>query len=511
MRKELIVVIDAGTTGLRTMIFDTNGSEVGREYQEYQSYFPKPAWVEQNAAEWWQAACSTSKKVLKRTKVNPAAVIGISVTNQRETIVPVDETGTPLRRALVWQDRRTIPECQCIEDKIGSEEIYRITGLTVDPYFSASKILCIKGNEPTIFAETYKFLLVHDFLEMKLSDQFITDWSNASRTMLFDIEKHAWSEKICEDLEIPIEKMPDPVPPGERIGELTKKAAEETGFSAGTPIISGAGDQQAGAMGLGVVSPGRLSCTTGTGTFLTAFLKKPLRDPEKRVLCSCHAVPGAWVMEASMFTTGAVYRWFRDQLSQYEKEEAKQKAIDPYKLLDEEAMQSPLGSNGLIIIPHFAGAGAPHWNPFSRGIIAGLAIGHTRNDLIRAIMESISFEIRKNIDVMRSLNIPTTEVRVTGGMTRSALFNEIQADVYGLQTLLSSTEEATALGTAMLVLKGTGIYKSFEEITDKVVKITDIKTPNPQNHEKYNKIFDLSKKIYETLQSNGIYKDFYEL
>jgi len=511
MGKELIVVIDAGTTGLRTMIFDMNGSELGRAYQEYQSYFPKPAWVEQNAVEWWQAACSTAKKVLRKTKINPAAIVGISVTNQRETIVPVDKVGNPLRRALVWQDRRTIPECQCIDDKLGSDEIYRITGLTIDPYFSASKILYIKENEPIIFSETYKFLLVHDFLEMKLSDQFITDWSNASRTMLFDIEKHAWSEKICEDLEIPIEKMPDPFPPGEGIGELTKKAAAETGFSVGTPIISGAGDQQAGAMGLGVVSSGRLSCTTGTGTFLTAFLKRPLRDPEKRVLCSCHAVPDAWVMEASMFTTGAVYRWFRDQLSQYEKESAKQKEIDPYELLDEEAMQSPVGSNGLLMIPHFAGAGAPHWNPFSRGIIAGLAIGHTRNDLIRAIMEGISFEIRKNIEVMRSLKIPTTEVRITGGMTRSTLFNQIQADVYGLRTLLSSTEEATALGTAMLVLKGAKIYKSFEEIAEKVVKISDIKAPDSQNHEKYNRIFVLSKKIYETLQNNGVYNDLYEL
>ncbi len=511
MGKELIVVIDAGTTGLRTMIFDTNGLEVGRDYQEYQSYFPKPAWVEQNAEEWWQAVCRTSKNVLKKTKINPADCIGISVTNQRETIVPVDKTGKPLRRALVWQDRRTIPECKRIEEVIGSEEIYRITGLTIDPYFSASKILFIKDHEPAIFSNTYKFLLVHDFIEMKLSDRFITDWSNASRTMLFDIEKNVWSKKICENLEIPLEKMPDPFPPGERIGDLSKEAAAEMGFKEGTPIISGAGDQQAGAMGLGVVSSGRISCTTGTGTFLTAFLKTPLRDPQKRVLCSCHAVAGTWVMEASMFTTGAIYRWFRDQLSQHQKEKAKQKRVDPYEVLNEEAIQSSIGSNGVIIIPHFAGAGAPHWNPYSRGVIAGLAIGNTRSDLIRAIMESISFEIRKNVEVMRSLNIPINEVRVTGGMTRSSLFNQIQADVYGLRTLLSSTEEATALGTAMLVLKGARICKTCEEIAERVVKISDTKTPNPQNHEKYNKLFNLAKKIYDTLQQNNIYKDFYEL
>lgn len=511
MGKELVVVIDAGTTGLRTMIFDTTGLELGRDYQEYQSYFPKPTWVEQNADDWWYAVCHTAKNVIKKTKINPVDCVGISVTNQRETIVPVDKMGRTLRKALVWQDRRTIEQCKRIEEEIGREEIYRITGLTIDPYFSASKILFIKEHEPSIFSKTYKFLLVHDFIEMKLSDQFITDWSNASRTMLFDIEKNAWSKKICEPLEIPSEKMPEPFPPGEQIGELSKKAASETGFEAGTPIISGAGDQQAAAMGLGVVTSGRVSCTTGTGTFLSAFLKRPLRDPQKRVLCSCHAVAGTWVMEASMFTTGSIYRWFRDQLSQQQKEKAKEKGIDPYVLLDEEALQSPLGSNGIMMIPHFAGAGAPHWNPYSRGVIAGLALGNTRNDLIRAIMESICFEIRKNIEVMRSLKIPVDEVRVTGGMTRSSLFNQIQADIYGLPTLISSTEEATALGTAMLVLKGAKICKTCEEVAERVVKISDMKTPNSQNHEKYNKLFELSNKLYNTLQQNNIYQDFYDL
>ena len=416
-----------------------------------------------------------------------------------------------MRRALVWQDRRTIPECEHIKEILGNEKIYEVTGLTIDPYFSASKILFIKQHESDIFSRTHKFLLVHDFIEMKFSGKFITDWSNASRTMLFDIETHEWSREICDKLEIPVEKMPKSYPSGHIIGEVTKKAAEDTGFVEGTLIISGAGDQQAGALGLGVVSPGRLSCTTGTGTFLLAFLNKPLRDSQKRVLCSCHAVPEAWIMEASMFTTGSLYRWFRDQMSQYEKFKAEQQGIDPYELLNEEAAQAPPGANKIIIIPHFAGAGAPHWNPYSRGIIAGLALGHTRNDVIRAIMESICFEIKKNILVMRDMNIQTTEMRVTGGMTRSRIFNQIQADVYGTKVLLSSTEEATALGTAMLVLKGTKIYKSYEEIAENLVKIRETLTPESANQEKYNKIFDLSVKIYEALHQNNIFRELNEL
>ncbi|MFX0139585.1 MAG: xylulokinase [Candidatus Hodarchaeota archaeon] len=506
MAQDLVCVIDAGTTGLRTMIFDTNGNEINRAYQEYQSYYPMPAWVEQDANDWWEAVCNTSKQVLK--KINPSDIVGIGVTNQRETIVPVDETGNPLRRALVWQDRRTIPECNYIREEIGEDEVYKITGLTIDPYFSSSKIIHVKDQHPDIFSKTFKFLLVHDYIEMKLSEKFITDWSNASRTMLFDIEKHEWSKKICDKLEIPIEKMPQTYPSGEIIGEVMKNAAKQTGFIEGTPIISGGGDQQLGALGLGVIKSGQISCTTGTGTFILAFLNKPLRDPQKRVLCSCHAVPKTWVLEASIFTTGSVYRWFRDQFSQYEKELAKKQDKDPYELLNEEAAKSPVGSNGIILIPHFAGAGAPHWNPYSRGIIAGLALGHSRNDLIRAIMESICFEIKKNIVVMQKLNIQTSEIRITGGMTRSNIFNQIQTDVYGLPILHSETEEATALGAAMLVLKGTKIYETYEDITKKVVKISETKNPNNENHKKYSKIFNLSNKIYDIFQKNNLYKDF---
>jgi len=511
MRKELIAVIDAGTTGLRTIIFDTNGGEVGRDYQEYQSFFPKPAWVEQNADDWWRAVCTTAKNVIRKTKIDPNDIVGLSVTNQRETIVPVDEAGNPLRNALVWQDRRTIPECKDIEMVLGNNKIYEITGLTIDPYFSSSKILFVKKHQPAIFKQTHKFLLVHDFIEMRLSENYVTDWSNASRTMLFDIERHEWSKEICEKLEIPIEKLPEPHPSGKIIGTLTKAAAVATGLKEGTPIVSGVGDQQAGAMGLGVISSGRLSCTTGTGTFLLAFLEKPLRDVHKRALCSCHGIPNTWVMEASIFTTGSVYRWFRDQMSVHEKEEAKNLEIDPYELLNKQAAQASVGSNGIIIIPHFAGAGAPYWNPYSRGIIAGLALGHSRKDVIRAIMESICIEIRKNIEIMRELNIPTAEVRITGGMTRSKTFNQIQADVYGVPVLSSRTEEATALGTAMLVLKATNIYKSYEEIASKIVKIKETMTPNIKNHKTYNKVFNLSKKLYNVIQESGFYQELSEL
>ncbi len=289
MTKEYLLVIDAGTTGLRTIIYDSSGNQISLAYQEYSSKFPSPVMVEQDAMDWWKATKETSARAFKAKDITPEHVIAICVTNQRETIVPVDENGIPLHNAIVWQDRRTIEECEWINNKIGIDTINRITGLTIDPYFSASKIMWLKKHKPEIFKKTHKILLVHDYLEMKLTDVYITDWSNASRTMLFDIGKNEWSKQLTEKLEIPIEIMPKAVPSAQKIGEVTKQVEKETSFVAGTPVISGGGDQQCAAVGLGVINTGRVKITTGTGSFILAHLDSLIRDEKRRVVTSCHS------------------------------------------------------------------------------------------------------------------------------------------------------------------------------------------------------------------------------
>jgi len=512
--KVYLAAIDAGTTGERTVIFDTQGNIVAWKYLEHPSYFPKPAWVEQEAADWWNGVYKTSRAVLKEAEdkeVTPDMIAGVSVTNQRETIVPVDEGAEPLHRALVWQDRRTIPQCQWIKGRIGEDTVYRITGLMVDPYFSAPKILWIKENKPEIYGKTHKFLLVHDYLIAKLAQVFVTGWDNASRTMLFDIRRLRWSDKLLNGMEIDAEKLPEPHPSGRRIGEITREAAEETGFAEGTPVICGGGDQQCGAIGVGVVRQGRIKATTGTGTFILSFLDKPSLDPKRRVLCSCHGVPGKWVQEASMFSTGTIYRWFRDQFGHLEKMMAEFVEADPYEMLNREAAASPAGSKGILLLPHFVGAGAPYWNPYARGALVGLALGHTRSDLIRAILEGVALEIRKNIEVMKELGTPLEEMRVTGGATRNPNFNQIQSDVYGLPVLRGRVEESTALGCAILAGVGTGIFKGVPEAADRMVQIVERYEPRLENKEIYDKLFEIHKKIYWALEKTGVYQDLANL
>ncbi len=497
---QLIAAIDVGTTGTRTIIFDIYGTILNSAYEEYPSITPKPAWVEQDAKRWWRAACATSKKVLRTNSVNTQDILAVVVTNQRETIVPLDKAGEPLYNAIVWQDRRTTRQCEAINKTIGAKEIYRTTGLTIDPYFSAPKILWLKDHKTRIFKKTHKFAIVNDYIVHKLTGAFLTDHSNASRTMLFDIKKFNWSEPICEQLGIDIEKLPQPFESGTNIGELSTKAAYDTGLKAHTPVVVGGGDQQCAALGLGVTQEGLVCATTGTGTFILAPLAEPKLDPKMRMLCSASVLPKQWVLEGSIFTTGAVYRWFRDNFAGEMKFEAEKLGIDVYELMNQEVENAEAGAQGLLLIPHFAGAGAPYWDPNARGMLSGLALGHTKRDILRAIIEGICYEIKNSLEVFSELGINIRELRIAGGATRAKIWNQLQADIYGLPVVKTAYEETTALGAAILGTVGLGIYASPLDAVNNMVKLKTKFRPRSKLKKFYINQYLKHKKLYEKLR-----------
>ncbi|MFX1311274.1 MAG: FGGY-family carbohydrate kinase, partial [Promethearchaeota archaeon] len=457
---------------------------------------------------WWESIKKTIERAIKKSGIDKTEIVSLSVTNQRETIVPVDKEGNPLHNALVWQDRRTIDQVEYIKKKIGIDKIYKTTGLTIDPYFSATKILWFKDKKPEIYQKTHKFLLVSDFIIYKLTGTFCTDHSNASRTMLFDIRKLRYSDEIATDLEIDLDKMPTTIESGVEIGEIT---TDETLFDKKTLVVSGAGDQQSAALGVGVVSPGEIKCTTGTGSFILAFLSEPNFDPEKRVLCSCHAVPGTWVQEASIFTSGATLRWFRDQVGDSECLIAEEKGLDAYEIIISEAEQSPIGANGLILIPHLVGAGAPHWNPFAKGIIFGLSLGHKRKDLYRAVLEGVAFEVRKNIEVFKKIGIDPKELKLTGGGSRSDLWNQIFSDVLGIPCIRNEIEESTSLGAAILAASGAGLFPDVAKAAKNLCKVDKRWTPSEERYKFYDKLYNFSYELYNILDYENFYKKFNNL
>ena len=503
-----VAALDLGTTGCRTFIFDLAGSIIASDYQEWQSFYPSPSFVEQDADVWWNSLKITIEKAIKKSGIDKTEIVSLSVTNQRETIVPVDRQGNPLHNALVWQDRRTTEQVDFIKKHIGVDKIYNITGLTIDPYFSAPKILWFKDKKPNIYQKTHKFLLVSDYIIHKLTGKYVSDFSNLSRTMLFDIKKLKYSEDIASELEIDLDKMPEAIESGIDIGEIV---TDETLFDKKTLVVTGAGDQQSAALGVGVVSLGDIKCTTGTGSFILAYLDKPKFDPEKRVICSCHAVPGSWVQEASIFTSGATLRWFRDQVGKAECLVAEEIGQDPYENMISEAKQSLMGANGLILIPHLVGAGAPHWNPFAKGILFGLSLGHERKDLYRAVLEGVAFEVRKNVEVFKEIGIVPKELMLTGGGSRSDFWNQIYADVLGITCVRNIIEESTSLGAAILAASGAGLYPDISKAAENLCKVDKKWIPNNENHEIYEKIYKLSYELYKYLKSHDFYKKFSNL
>ena len=503
-----VAALDLGTTGCRTYIFDIAGTILASDYQEWESFYPQPSFVEQDANSWWASIKKTIEGAIKKSGIDKSEIVSLSVTNQRETIVPVDKDGNPLHNAIVWQDRRTTNQVEYIRKKIGDEKVYNITGLTIDPYFSATKILWFKEKRPNIYQNAHKFLLVSDFIIHKLTGKYYTDHSNASRTMLFDINKLKYSDDIASELEIDLDKMPKAVESGLEIGEIH---TEDTFFDKKTLVITGAGDQQSAALGVGVVSPGTIKLTTGTGSFMLAYLEKPKYDPNRRVLCSCHAIPGAWVQEASIFTTGAFLRWFRDQLGLAECEIAEKQNLDPYEIITQEAEKSSIGSNGLIALPHLVGVGAPDWNPYARGIIFGLALGHQRRDIARAILEGVAFEVKKNLEVFRELGIVPTELRLTGGGSRSDLWNQIYADVLGIVCVRNIIEEATSLGAAILAAAGAGLFPDISKSAESICKVDKKWSPDTTNLELYGKLYSFSTELYTLINEKSLYRKFFEI
>ena len=468
--KQYLVIFDIGTTAAKTIIFDANGSIVGKAYQEYPTETPSPGIVEQNPEDWWMAIKTSAKKAFGLSKIDPKAVAGIGATTQRATVAPVDKNAEVLYPAMTWMDARSSPSADALTEQYPQRSII-------------SKILWLKDNLPDIFKKAYKFITVDAYVYYKLTGNFVSDFTNSAYGLL-DIRRLRWSDELSDAAKIPIEKFPSLLSSGKIAGELLSEAASEVGLAAGTPVVVGGGDQQCSALGLSAISPGIIKATTGTGTFIDAVIDNPLfdlYDPLTRTFCLPHVIPNKWAFEGVLPGTGLIYRWLRDQFSLQEVETARSVGVDPYDILNLEAASVKPGSDGLIVIPLFM---------FSRGIVWGLSFSHTKAHLARAILESAGYGMNFFIEVMGGQGIEVSEIRVDGGGARSPLWRQIQADITGKPIVLTRViEDASALGAAILTSYGVGLHKTIDEAIAAMVKVTEKITPIPENCEVYNRIY----------------------
>jgi len=499
--------IDLGTTTAKALIVSSDGDIISSATTEYPTYFPKAGWAEQNPEEWWDAARKVIREALSKAKILGSQIKGLSISSHRETIALLDENGEVLDNAIIWMDRRSLPQTEWIKQNLDVSEIYRKTGLIVDPTFTATKLMWLKENKRTILDRAKYALQPKDYLIYRLTGKMTTDKSIASRTMLFDINKLEWSEELFEmfGLKKYMHIFPTAFNSDEEVGYVNKKAAQETELNEGTLVIAGGGDRPCEVLGAGILDSTRVEESTGTGSTTSLTLDKPIIDPKMRVVTSVHVIRGKWALEAGMATAGAVLRWFRDQFTREVNFLAKNTRRRAYEYLDMEAEYIPPGSNGLIVVPFFSGARAPRWNPYARGIIFGLTVYHTRAHIFRALMEGIAYEIRKLLDVLSELGFTITELRVLGGGGKTPTWSRIKADVTGRRVIIPSYLDAALIGDVILAGVGTSLFNSYEEGVRKLVKIKQIIEPNLENKRLYDHYYRLYEEIIK--RSQDIYTE----
>jgi glycerol kinase len=439
----VILAIDQGTTGSTCLVFDEGGQITGRAYSEFGQHFPRPGWVEHDANEIWDVTRAVAHEALDAAGIDGRRLVGIGITNQRETVVAWDRsTGEPLHRAIVWQDRRTAARCEELR-AAGHEPLVRErTGLVLDPYFSGTKIewLIRHGDVPPDAA----FGTIDSWLTFKLTGAHVTDYSNASRTLLFDIRELGWSGELCELLGVPPASLAEPRPSAEVYGETQE-------FGASVPVAGIAGDQQAALYGQACHEPGLGKNTYGTGSFVLVNAGAELPEPAEGLLTTvAWGVDGRvdYALEAAIFVTGAAVQWLRDALG-----------VIGSAAETEELARSLDGNDGVYLVPAFTGLGSPHWDPYARGTITGLTRGTGRAHLARAALEAMAYQTVDAVQAMEHASgVGLEELKADGGAAVNGWLMKFQADVLGAPVVVPKISETTALGAAYLAGVATGTW-----------------------------------------------------
>ncbi len=498
---EHILVIDVGTSSLKAIVYDTTGRMLNRASEEYHSEFLADGRVEQDPFSWKHALLATLKQTGEWLRAGNLGLDAVAVTSQRASIIPVGADGHPLRSAILWQDKRSRPQCATLLECLSLKEMYARTGLRVDPYFSAPKMMWLRDECPEMYAVSGKLLGVQDYIVYLLTGRYVTDWTQACRTMLMNIASFHWDDDMLAVAGIARSKLPELCSPGSTVGNLQDGIARASGLTSGIPVIIAGGDQQCAALALNVLTPGDAEANTGTGSFVVAYSEKPQWEEECRTLCSASAVAGKWIVEAGIFNTGSVHRWFREQFYPEDK--------DAYALMNREAAESPVGANGVIMLSHFGGSAAPYWNPLAKGAFFNLSLGVRRGDLARAILEGIALEIAHNLSLIEPLVNGISRVSVAGGLVAFDLFNRIQADAFRKTVFRYDNAEASSLGALMSATVALGICRNHREAFRAMCPAEPIVfQPDPENAAKYATLFERKRSLYEALSQHKVYESF---
>jgi xylulokinase len=498
--RSLLIGVDIGTTSVKSVLFDLQGTALVETQQEYPTAYPHPNWAEQEPDAWWRAVCATLQRLFAGSRYQAADAAAIAVSCQAPSMVAVDRQGRPLYPALIWMDRRSEPQCAWLRERVGQETITHINGGRIDPYYMTPKLLWFKQEQPALYRQTHQVLQANGYIVHKLCDVLAMDLSHGPITLCFDSRRNDWSPELIAQMGLEPAKLPPPVPCTAVLGEVTRAAAAECGLAPGTPVVAGMTDGTAASLEAGLVRVGDAVEMTGQSTVLLICSDHPYLGDE--LIPLGHAAPGRYLVVGALVASGGALRWFRDQLGEVERLEAARRSIDPFDLLSELAASSPPGANRLIFLPYLFGERSPIWDSHARGVFFGLSLATQKADLVRAILEGAAYGLRHNVEAADRAGFHLESLACVGGGARSALWNQIKADVLNRPIRLPRAATGAPLGDAMAAAVGTGLYGSIEEAVRQMVHLGADYRPQPQLTARYDALYAVYANLYPALKAS---------
>jgi xylulokinase len=500
-----VISIDLGTMGVKVAIFDCEGRLLADAYRELPLHYPKLGWVEQDPEDFYRLTVDGVRETVHKARLNPHDVMGISLGGQMAGLLMIDEKWNALTKFDSWLDTRCDKYAKRIKQDF-NDLVWEITGMPPHTHSTCAKLLWWKNENPILFDKACKFLWASDYVAGRMAglrgeDAFV-NYTFIAFSGLQDARRLQWSSKLLDLFGIPLEKLPKIVEPWKVVGELTSEAAKDCGLRRGIPIVAGAGDQTAGSLGAGIVEPGMIFDAAGTASVFAACTDRFEPDRRHETLeCLKSVIPNLWLSLAAVSGGGLCLRWFRDNIAAEERIEATRRGVSAYSILDSAAAHVPIGSGGLLFIPHFAGRRDP-WEKDVRGLWIGLNWGCTRAHLYRAILESIAYEYYFYLETLKDLlpEFEATEVRVIGGGAKSDLWNQIKADVLNVPYAQLNREETTVLGLAVVAGYGVGAFTDMKKTVNDWVKITNRVVPRAGEHNIYRRFAEVYSSLFATLR-----------
>ena len=500
---KLVLGVDVGTSGTRALVVAFDGTVLAQASRPHALSHPRPSWSEQDPADWWRAATGAVRAALEAPGVAASDIAAVGLSGQMHGLVLLDDQSQVIRPAILWNDQRSVRECEDIENAFGRQRLLDVACNPALAGFTAPKIAWVARHEPENFRRARRILLPKDYVRYRLTGGFATDVSDASGMLLLDIRKRDYWPEMLKLLSLNRAVLPKLYESPEVTGFITAEAAKATGLRPGTPVVAGAGDQAAAAVGNGIVTGGAVCATIGTSGVVFAATDRLLVDsPRGRAHTFCHAVPGKWHIMGVVLAAGGSLQWIRNNLALVEKTEAEQLGIDVYEVLSRKALDAPAGCEGLLFLPYLTGERSPINDPYARGAWIGLTARHTKAHLVRAVVEGATFAMRDCLEVVRELGCDIREIRLSGGGAVSPLWHRVQAGIYNYPVSTLAVSEGSAYGAAILAMVGGELYDSVEDACRAVIRVAGTTNPVPSEAAIYERMFPIYRHAYEHLKDD---------